>query len=77
MVHTKYLNFYRENLASRFDVERIVGGNDAKGNKTWAADLRENNPAIESMLDNPKQGGTSGAGPTSVATSVANKVLCW
>ena len=62
----------RENLTSRFDVERIVGGSDAKGNKTWAADLKENNPVIESMLENPKQGGTSG--PTSVATSVANKV---
>ena len=62
----------RENLTSRFDVERIVGGSDAKGNKTWAADLKDNNPVIESMLENPKQGGTSG--PTSVATSVANKV---
>lgn len=62
----------RENLTSRFDVERIVGGSDTKGNRTWAADLKENNPVIESMLENPKQGGTSG--PTSVATSVANKV---
>ena len=62
----------RENLTTRFDVERIVGGSDGKGNKTWATDLRDNNPVIEAMLENPRQGVTSG--PTSVATSVANKV---
>ncbi len=68
--------------APKFDVERIVGGgiggDHHKSTKAWSNDLKETNPAIEAMLDSPKNnpaGMGGGGGNTSLATSVARKII--
>jgi hypothetical protein len=41
---------------------------------SWASDLKESNPVIESLLEAPKQNG-AGYGSASVAALVAGKVI--